>query len=752
MLAGAYGFVQNLRPAAAAAPASPAGAKLVAELDERRARLFPGAPKPAPPLQAPTGNGGFIHAPSMSQAAAGAVLRSGYLSHQGGDEDGLLAIDLSSDRVRSALYLLEGVQQGQQLGALLGYQLETSMHSAGLDQYIQPLRDAYPLVVGKLTPTSPDDAAAGASQVVDALALDRARQAGALAATGAWGPGLPAPGSDRDKLLALFAVLDDTVDAVSDVGVAEAVYQAMRGNPVRTGGTFDGLSQAQQMPNPQVVVTPRGGTDHIQRVCALLAGPPARAAAWAAIPATPRSLAEPWLDAWVSALLPDPSAIEATVTYTVAPAPPVTATVRLSDLRAGPLDVLAMSRTNTQGGRSELDDRIIYQAVPVAATDVTVSYPAAAPPAVGFADLINVARCAADLIAGARPLAASDLATPDATVPDGIDVAELNSRATAAQTALTATVTDLASAAAGTLAPDVARGAMVAACGYGLPGAIPPSRLGSGPDPLLATQAATLHTALAARATAMAAITLQPGDSAPALAMLEAAFGQGLLVLPRFAPPDPALRTAFAHDPAVIGATDLAVARWRQQLTHVRPGVSRLDLALLLASLVSGATSPPLGIAQLPATAGDRWLALPLAPGAQPANGRVAIMALVTGHVTNAALSWSGLFIDGWPERIPAATESAGVAFNDDEPASRAPSAMLLAACPDLRKGWDDATIAQVLRETLQLAQVRTVDLASVGAVGQVLPALYFPFNLEEDTVSMPLFPIRTALRLPPEV
>jgi hypothetical protein len=371
---------------------------------------------------------------------------------------------------------------------------------------------------------------------------------------------------------------------------------------------------------------------------------------------------------------------------------------------------------------------------------------------VGFADLITVARGAADLIAGARPLAASDLATPNATVPDGIDVPELNTRAAAAQTALTATVTDLGSAAQGTLAPDLARGAIVAACGYGLPGAIPPSRLGSGPDPLLATQAATLHTTLAARATAMAAITLQPDDPAPALAMLDAAFGQGLLVLPRFAPPDPALRTAFAQDPAAIGATDLAVARWRQQLTHVRPGVSRLDLALLLASLVSGATPPPLGIAQLPATTSDRWLALPLAPGAQPANGRVAIMALVTGHVTNTALSWSGLFIDGWPERIPAASESAGVAFNDDEPASRAPSAILLAACPDLRKGWDDATIAQVLRETLQLAQVRTVDLASVGAVGQVLPALYFPFNLEEDTVSMPLFPIRTALRLPPEV
>jgi hypothetical protein len=536
------------------------------------------------------------------------------------------------------------------------------------------------------------------------------------------------------------------------VGVAEAVYQAMRGNPVRTGGTFDGLSQAQQLPNPQVVVTPRGGTDHLQRICTLLAGPPARAAAWAAIPATPRSLAEPWLDAWVSALLPDPTAIEATVTYTVAPAAPVTVTVRLSDLGAGPLDVLAMSRTNTQGGRSELDDRIIYQAVPVAATDVTVGYPAAAPPGVGFADLINVARSVADLIAGARPLAASDLATPEASVPDGIDVGELNGRATAALTALTATAADLASAAAGTLAPDAARGAIIASAGYGLPGAIPPSRLGSGPDPLLATQAATLYTALAARATAMAAITLQPDDPAPALAMLDAAFGQGLLVLPRFAPPDPALGPAFAQDPAAIGATGLAVAQWRQQLTHVRPGMSRLDLALMLAGLVSGAAEPPLGIAQLPAAAGDQWLALPLAPGAQPANGRVAIMALVTGNAADTALEWSGLFVDGWPERIPAASESAGVAFNDDEPASRAPAAILLAACPDLRKGWNAETIAQVLRETLELAQARTVDLASVGAVGQVLPALYFPFNLEGDTVSMPLSPITAVLRSPPEV
>ena len=36
----------------------------------------------------------------------------------------LLAIDLSSERVRLATWLLDGVRQGQPLGALLGYRFE----------------------------------------------------------------------------------------------------------------------------------------------------------------------------------------------------------------------------------------------------------------------------------------------------------------------------------------------------------------------------------------------------------------------------------------------------------------------------------------------------------------------------------------------------------------------------------------------------------------------------------------------------
>jgi hypothetical protein len=93
---------------------------------------------------------GFIHAPSPQQAALAAVMRSGLLSHVGTGSADLLNLDISSDRVRRALWYLDGVRQGQQLAALLGYHFEDGLHQAALDAYTQAFRDAYPL-----TPSSP---------------------------------------------------------------------------------------------------------------------------------------------------------------------------------------------------------------------------------------------------------------------------------------------------------------------------------------------------------------------------------------------------------------------------------------------------------------------------------------------------------------------------------------------------------------------------------------------------------------------
>ena len=91
-----------------------------------------------------TPSAGYVHAPSLTHATTAAVLRSGYLTHRDGTQPAM-AIDLSSDRVRLGLHLMDGVRSGQPLGALLGYRLERSLHDGGLDQFIDTLRAMAPL-------------------------------------------------------------------------------------------------------------------------------------------------------------------------------------------------------------------------------------------------------------------------------------------------------------------------------------------------------------------------------------------------------------------------------------------------------------------------------------------------------------------------------------------------------------------------------------------------------------------------------
>lgn len=121
---GAYGWVEQIRRAA------------------------PVQPVPTPPdgVTAPVSrsaqNKGFVHAPSLGHAAAAAVLRSGYLSQESNRASGTspFAVDLSSERVHRAKWLLDGVRQGQSLSALLGYRFERILHERGLDRYIQRFR------------------------------------------------------------------------------------------------------------------------------------------------------------------------------------------------------------------------------------------------------------------------------------------------------------------------------------------------------------------------------------------------------------------------------------------------------------------------------------------------------------------------------------------------------------------------------------------------------------------------------------
>ena len=140
------------RRASTSAPT--AGSRTSSRFRRRSVKPVPTLPAGEPgPLQTAANDSGFIHAPSMAHAATAALLRNAHLGpDRRAEADGPFAIDLSSRRVREASRLLDGVRQGQPLGALLGYRVERLLHDTvvdngrSLDRFIAPLRRVAPLV------------------------------------------------------------------------------------------------------------------------------------------------------------------------------------------------------------------------------------------------------------------------------------------------------------------------------------------------------------------------------------------------------------------------------------------------------------------------------------------------------------------------------------------------------------------------------------------------------------------------------
>jgi hypothetical protein len=738
---GCYGWVENVRPETGRVAVQGAELQQVQSLDGVRAVNHP-LPTPLPvPLQPLTDNGGYIFAPSQTQAAVAAVLRNGYMTHQNTAEEGLLAIDLSSERVQRALWLISGVQQGQSLNALLGYLFEDALNDQNLNQYVQPFRNAYPLVGNKLTPSSAPAESVAASDIVDGVALRTAWDTGKLVAGQNWGTGLPAPGADQNSVIAILKLLDDYADALGDLSIAEAVFQVVRGNFGHGGGLMDAISRGSRPPTPKVVDTPRGGIDLTHRVALLLAGAPTPNPTWSAIPQHPRAAAEPSLDAWVGHMLPDPTTVRCAVNYTDSGGNSQSTIVKLSDLSVGPLDVLSMSDAAEVPQQSELENRILYQAsVPAGSKNVQIVFQTSSLPAgsIAFPDALYLAQKLRSLLGSARALTPQDMNTPQTSVTEAVGV-ELQNRVTAAVTSLQNDIATLTTAQAGLPgAPDPVRAALLECSLYGVAGSIPTTS--SGLDPNLATQATSVLSILQARYKSASAVNVATAQVADLVGVLHTIFGNDFVVLPQFTPPNlAALQPAFSQSAALTASDTQAPLRWFRQLTHVRAGVSRLDIALSAAQALSGSAvyPPSLLLGQIPAplTGTDRWLALPLDPTNLPQKGRVAFACVTQGDPTTQN-TYAGLMVDEWPERIPEAQQNAAVAFHFEEPSARAPQSLLLAVCPDNRETWDDAILQAVLAETLELAKIRTVDLASVQQVGAILPALYFALNLQGATVS----------------
>lgn len=405
ILLGAYGWVENVRPRATALQPASAPADLAAGLPEGL-------------LRDPT-NQGFIHAPSLDHAVTAAVLRNGHMSAADPARGDELSIDLSSARVRRALEIFEGMQEGQSLAALLGYQFERGLHEGHaplrLDKFIQPLRNVLPLQANRLPETRTDQPTEAiiARSVMDGRKLAQAVRARPAYPFGL--AGLPAANGAESAALAREADrLLDTLDAVSDLAMAESVHQMTRGNFDRAAGVLDAFARGSAPPEPEITRTPRTGTTLTHRVALHLdPAPPAPPVA------TPRAGAEPRLDAWAGRLLPALGSIACRVLYhdfaSGSPAPPLRLSV--AELGLSALDLVLMAPDGGAQARAAFDERVIARAraVRTIAPDarIEIDYATRADAAsITLFELAPLLSSLGALLARARAARPADLARP----------------------------------------------------------------------------------------------------------------------------------------------------------------------------------------------------------------------------------------------------------------------------------------------------------------------------------------------------
>ena len=632
------------------------------------------APRPAPaPGGGPAGGirrspgDGYVHAPSLQHAATAAVLRSGFLAHPG---ERTFAVDLSSRRMRAARWLLAGVRRGQDLGALLGYRFERALHDAHLDQLVGLYRARFPIL------TVPPAAGAGgdestwarshdaiaARNVVDGmrLAQDPERVVDVLRETGE---------TDLEPVRRIAADLADVLDAVGDLVLAESVHQMIGGNPLRAGLAADTLGGGEQVPDRfEVLSTPRRGRAVTHRLLTVLPARPRRSHGWAR-----DALADldPRLDCWVAHLLGPARR------WRLAGAVRNGDEVTRFDTTAAALGFSALGMLLVGDEHRGRLDRRLREIAGRPAGDVVLRQ--------GWRELSTVLGAARTVLAGAQPL------LPDRLPGQGGEPADGASRARADLAELRARVAGFA---------DLADEAAVRR-DLGLRD--PPRRLRA----------------------ALRRDVQEPGWLADVTAALAEVLGVSV-------PLAPVLRGAEL--PAVrsdVPGSD--VEAWVRRYAAVRPALRGWQDLVTLAAVRAGA-APPLAVLQQPAEG-------PWVGGAFPPHERPPAREHWVRHdPLPVSGAFAGYVCDEWAEVLPGAdalsatkegrgavpveSELTGVSFHFDRPDAKAPQAVLLAVPPDRRRGWTADTLALVVRDTLELAKLRAVDLADLPLLDDLLPAV----------------------------
>jgi hypothetical protein len=729
-------------------------------------------------------SGGFVHAPSMPQAATAAVLRNAYLSHASADQPDLFNVNLSSARVRVAQTYVEGIRNGQPIAALLGYELERGLHEhhpgVELDRYRYVLRDRFPFLAGKLTELKVGVNA----EVVEARNVIHGLDLLEYTAERVYPfdiAGMPAAGSvEATAIVAEIDRLRGSLDAVSDLLLAESVHQAVHGNMERTKASLQALTEPEAAPEPEVVRTPRSARLLTFRLTLAL-----DATATTAWPGTlsPRAAANRAVNTWLAQHLPAAADIQWSVTNGTAPAQFETA----ASLAIQPIDLVLMTGEQLGQLSSELErliasrfrdvnnvaDEVRTRVAPLSGPPdevkpLVLDFGAAAAGKHALARLHPLLLRLRRLITRGRAMHALDWLPSteskrvDPADPTGsatgdpllVKLKDLNDRLDAGAAGIAGVKASLATAVAA-LAPltapiDAVKKALLAAHAYGMPEALPAD--GETPSESLVdtlkAQSGVVINLITKRLESVAgfrvpnATPLPPADPERALeiarrtvvdlehatAAARALFGDAFVIVPlfRFHPAGQLGELTLAAASPVADASQLD--EWLQSAARVRPAVADVAWAMAVSGWIQRPIADP-AVVQLPRIAGAPWIGATFSTPL-PEGEWLAVVALSSAPSLSGLQC--GLVLDEWTEDVPADKATTGVAFHFNRPNATAPQALLLAV-PPVRSGqWQWDALKGSVREAYELARLRAVDPDQLisGGYFQGLPAILSEFSI----------------------
>jgi predicted nucleic acid-binding Zn-ribbon protein len=775
---GSYGYLENVRPMRERRLAVPEDV-LPPEMREQKPNLY---------LQ--PRNGGYVHTPSLNHATAAAILRNGYLTHSSPQERDKLAVNLSSERVRRAKYLIDGVRNGQSLEALLGYLFERGLHDWStrpvnpviLNQLKPFFRTAFPI---RKTKIPRQGFAAQPAEVIEDFQVVNGLDLAQTTAPFPYGvtdlPPLDAQQIDAIKTVKID--IENSLDALRDVLTAESAYQLALGNFDRAGAVMQSLSSGEIPVEVEVIRSSRGTDLSFTNRLALQFDPALTANPWPAISLTLRARTEPGFNHWVGDLLGDPATIRCMVRAVDANGAvlhdasnaPMENPVSLADLGLQPLDFIYLITKKVEAtGYSELETRIRYHfARQHSLSDATIVRIEFANSGNGnlavrsFAEILPLADAIRELTGKARPLQASDFLSASKTTgiagdnPGNIDVGELQSRVSGLRNEFDLLMSALSTAAddADTLktesALDNLRQRLIDIANAGLVHAFPLSAIGFDKEQResLVAQARSLLTryndvkkSYDTNMSILNAASSKPPQKITLLTEMAKSFlGDDFKLLFKFTLWNTAdVLKADAHRDQLLAYlrntknVPFPVDEWMHGVALVRPSVHTFNTVLMLAQTF-GTEPGPCNPMQLPYRDKDTWLGLDFPEGTTIVHDTISMVQCIPQGFSPGGMQ-TGLLIDDWTESLPRKEEVTGIAFNYDQPNSAPPAAILLAVTPEETGKWQWDNLAASVLDTFERAKLRAVEpdmIETLGGFATLVPSTIAEFSTGRSTISL---------------